>query len=69
MLLLLPSIITYTGFAFLTLYVFLTYIFLTKNNKTNKQKKPPECEYFVLFLWIVFTVFHFQRTTHSTVIY
>lgn len=67
MLLLLPSIITYTGFAFLTLYVFLTYIFLTKNNKT-KQKKNPECEYFV-FLWIVFTVFHFQRTTHSTVIY
>lgn len=67
MLLLLPSIITYTGFAFLTLYVFLTYIFLTKNK--TKQKKPPECEYFVLFLWIVFTVFHFQRTTHSTVIY
>lgn len=67
MLLLLPSIITYTGFAFLTLYVFLTYIFLTKNK--TKQKKKPECEYFVLFLWIVFTVFHFQRTTHSTVIY
>lgn len=41
MLLLLPSIITYTGFAFLTLYVFLTYIFLTKNNKTNKKKKNP----------------------------
>lgn len=40
---------------------------LTKKTKQNKKTNKPKCEYFVLFLWIVFTVFHFQRTTHSVI--